>query len=108
MSARKSAVAARSPPALVLRLCFRGWSSRCEREYLLIAELQWPGAGLGGHGSRGRIHCRMHIFGERRAMQSGDLDALRDLSGGSVTQGSGAALGDAGARLTERMRGTDS
>src|SRR5262249_41367056 len=53
MSARKSAVAARSPPALVLRLCFRVWSSRCEREYLLIAELQWPGAGLGGHGSRG-------------------------------------------------------
>src|SRR5262249_8087252 len=105
MSARKSAVAARSLPARVLRLCFRAWSSRCEREYRLIAKLLWPGAERGPR-IAGRTHCRMLIFGARRAAWSADLGAPRDFSRHASIAAAYAAPAHAGATFEVHRRRT--
>src|SRR5436309_10809113 len=105
MWASSSAVVARSRATRATRLRSRSWSQRCDSEYLLIAKLLWPGAGSRGPRFAGRTHCRMRVFGARRATQSADLGALRDLSRDGSIAAAGAAPEGAAARPGERMRG---
>src|SRR5262249_512947 len=56
----------------------------------------------------GRVHCRMRIFGARRATQGADLDALRDFSRDVVLEAAGAVAARLGTRSRRQMPRTGS
>src|SRR5262249_62360850 len=68
IQASNSAVSARSRAKRASRSRSRSWSLRWESEYLSIAKLLWPGAGLLGHGSRGAriVACAISALAEPR------------------------------------------